>query len=319
MRRRLLFLFGIVLLVLVAFAILNWGDAALPGDSLPPPFDGWAAPDVPMNAAVYVAPQRPSAITARGFDGREAMGHVVRFEGVAVDPVREYAGRAEFVDAEEASVAALKLEADIWTRAGNRILLFGKPDSAWAGTVRAAWEGEDRVSWAECEPAAWRGWLLLPDDPRLPLLGLGFVRNRGDLLDGTLSEIGVEVGGLGSALRLARMDVASFGLYGDFGEAPSEINADVLRGTGTGMVVVAESSYPAFVVGSMWGRIVSAAGLEAIALGGEGVHYRSLEGGWHLMAKRYGRTLYFGVGASRAEVEEMAVAVIESQRDRRGG
>ena len=52
-------------------------------------------------------PGVPAAVTVRSADGREATGHVVRFEGVAVDPVREYAGPSEFVDAAETSVAAL--------------------------------------------------------------------------------------------------------------------------------------------------------------------------------------------------------------------
>ncbi|MDE2836482.1 MAG: hypothetical protein OXL97_03100 [Chloroflexota bacterium] len=319
MRRRLLFLFGILLVALVAFAFLNWNDAALPGEALPPPFDEWAAPDVPMNAAVYVAPQRPSAVTIRGADGREATGRVVRFEGVAVDPVREYAGRVEFVDAAEASVAALALEAGIWRRAEGRTLLFGKPDNAWAETVHVAWTGEDRLPWAERDPAARHGWLLLPDAPLSPLLALGFIRNREDVLDRTLAELGLGVGGLGTGLRFARVDLVSFGLYGEFGEAPSVINADVLRGMGAGIIVVAESSYPAFIVGLLWGRIVSAAGLEAVALGGEEAHYRSLDDEWHLMAKRYGRTLYFFVEASRGEVEKLALSVVQSQRARRGG
>ncbi len=318
MRRRLCFLFGILLVAAVALAILNWSDAAVPGKALPPPFDGWAALDVPMNAAVYVAPRPPAAVSVRA-DGREATGHVVRFEGVALDPVEEYAAGAEFVDAAEASVAALVLDADIWTQTPRQTLRFGKPDNPWAEAVRAAWGDEDRVPWAEREPAAWRGWLLLPDDPPSPLLALGFVRNRGNLLDGTLRALGIDVGGLGSGLRLARMDRVSFGLYGEFGEAPSEINADVLRGTGTGMIVVAESSYPAFVVGLLWGRIVSAAGLEAVTLGGEEAHYRSLGDGWRMTVKRYGRTLYFAVAPSRDEAEELALAVIESQRVRRGG
>ena len=317
MRRKLCFLLSVLLVAAVAFAILNWSDAALPGKTLPPPFDGWAAPDVPMNAAVYVAPRRPAAVTVRA-DGREATGHVVRFEGVAVDPVEQYAAQAEFVDAAEASVAALVLDVDIWKQARERTLWFGKPDDPWAETVRAAWGEDDRVPWAEREPVARRGWLLLPDDPPTPLLALGFVKNREDLLDRTLGELGVEVGGLGSGLRLARVDLVSFGLYGEFGEAPSEINADVLRGTGAGMIVVAESSYPAFVVGLLWGRIVSAARLDAVTLGGEEAHYRSLDDEWHMTAKRYGRTLYFAVAPSRSEADELALSVIESQRARRG-
>ena len=318
MRRRLCFLLGIVLFAVLAFAILNWSDAAVPGEALPPPFDGWAAPDVPMNAAVYVAPGRPAAVTVHGVEGSEAAGHIARFEGAALDPVEEYAARARFTDAKEASAVALVVEPDIWTRPQGPTLWFGKPDNTWAGAVRAAWGEEDRVPWAEREPAAWRGWLLLPDDPPSPLLALGFVRNREDLLDRTLAELGVEVSGLGSGLRLARMNLASFGLYGEFDEAPSEIDADVLRNTGTGLVVVAESSYPAFVVGLLWGRIASAARLEAIVLGGEEPHYRSLEDEWHMTAERYGRTLYFAVAPSRGEAEELTLSVIESQRARRG-
>ena len=312
------FLVGILALLfaVLAFALLNWSDAAVPGKALPSPFDEWAAPDVPMNAAVYVAPRRSAAVTVRA-DGEESELRAVRFEGVAIDPVREYAARAEFADAEDVPEASDALEADIWARTHGGTLWFGKPDNAWADMVRAAWGKEDRVPWAEREPAARRGWLLLPDGPPSPLLALGFVRNREDLLDRTLGELGVEAGGLGSALRLARMSLASFGLYGDFGEAPAGIDADVLRGTGMGLVVVAESSYPAFVVGLLWGRVVSAARLEAVTLDGEEGHYRSLDDGWHMTAKRYGRTLYFAVAPSRGEAEELALAIIESQRSRR--
>lgn len=318
MRRRLCFLFGIMLFAVLAFVVLNWSDAAVPGKSLPPPFDEWSAPDVPMNAAIYIAPRRPSAVAIRAPDGRESEVRVVRFEGVAVDPLREYAARAGFADTEDVSEAADALEADIWARTQGSALWFGKPDNDWADTVRAAWGEEDRVPWAEHEPIPWRGWLLLPDDPPSPLLGLGFIRNREDLLDRTLGELGVEAEGLGSALRLARMNLASFGLYGEFGDVPPEINADVLRGTGAGIIVVAESSYPAFLVGALWGRVVSAARLEAITLDGEEAHYRSLEDEWHMTAKRYGRTIYFAVAPSRSKAEELVLAVVESQRNRRG-
>ena len=318
MRRRLCFLLGIVLFAVLAFVLLNWSDAAVPGKALPPPFDEWGAPDVPMNAAIYIVPEDPSAVAIRAPEGRESEVRVVRFEGVALDPLREYAAQVEFVDAVDVSEAADALEADVWARTHGTALWFGKPDNAWADTVRAAWGEEDRVPWVEHEPVPWRGWLLLPDDPPSPLLALGFIRNREDLLDRTLGELGVEAGGLGSALRLARMNVASFGLYGEFGDAPTEINADVLRGTGAGIIVVAESSYPAFLVGALWGRVVSAARLEAITLDGEEAHYRSLDDEWHLTAKRYGRTLYFAVASSRGEAEELVQAVVESQRSRRG-
>ena len=314
------FLVGILALLfaVLAFVLLNWNDAAVPGKALPPPFDEWGAPDVPVNAATYIVPQHPSAVAIRALDGRESEVRVVRFEGVAIDPVREYAARAEFADAADVAEAADALEADIWTRTQERTLWFGEPDNAWADTVRAAWGEEDRLPWAEHEPVPWRGWLLLPDGPPSPLLALGFIRNREDLLDRTLGELGVEAGGLGSALRLARMNLASFGLYGEFGDAPPEINVDVLRGTGAGIIVVAESSYPAFIVGLLWGRIASAARLEAITLDGEEAHYRSLDDEWRLTAKRYGRTLYFAVAPTRSEAEGLALAVIESQRSRRG-
>ena len=318
MRRRLCFLLGILLFATVAFALLNWNDAAVPGKALPPPFDEWDAPDVSMNAAIFITPQHPSAVAIRAPEGRESEVRVVLFEGVAIDPVHEYAARTEFTDAEDVSEAADALEADIWARTHGGALWFGKPDNAWADTVRSAWGEEDRVPWAEHEPVPWRGWLLLPDGPQPPLLALGFIRNREDLLDRTLGELGVEAGGLGSALRLARMNVASFGLYGEFGDVPPEINSDVLRGTGAGIIVVAESSYPAFLVGALWGRVVSAARLEAITLDSEEAHYRSLDDEWHLTAKRYGRTLYFAVASSRDEAEELVQAVIESQRSRRG-
>ena len=319
LRRRLFFLLVILLFAVVAFAILNWNDAAAPGeDALPPGFEDWAAPDIPMNAAIYVAPRRPSAVSIRLPDGSKGELRVVRFEGVALDPVEEYAARAEFVDAGDAFKASLAPDEDVWRNASGSILRFGKPDGEWADAVRAAWDAEDLVPWSELELAVWQGWRLLPDDPPSPLLALGFIRNRGGLLDRTLSELGVEADGLGSALRLARMDLASFGLYGEFDDAPPEINSDVLRGTGAGIIAVSESSYPSFIVGALWGRVASAARIKAITVGGEEAHYRELEDEWHMTVKRYGRTLYFAVAPSRSEAETLMLAVIESQRSRQG-
>ena len=317
LRRRLFFLFMVLLFAMLAFAVLNWSNGALPGaNRLPPGFEDWAAPTVSMNAAVYVVPQRPSTVIIRRADGTRGDLRVVRFEGVALDPLNEFAARAEFVDASETSVAARALEEDIWRVESGRKLWYGKPDAEWARAVRAMWGGGDLVSWSEHEPAAWWGWRLLPDEAPSPLLALGFVRNRGGLVDRTLRELGVEADGLGSALQLARMNLASFGLYGQFDDAPPEVNSDVLRGTGAGLIAVSESTYPSFVVGALWGRVASAARLKAISVGGEEAHYRDLGDGWHMTVKRYGRTLYFVVAPSRSEAEALMLAVIESQRSR---
>lgn len=320
MRRRLSFLAGAALLALLVLALLNWNETAVPRESgLPPPFDDWAALDVPANAAVSIVSSSPVTLSLRSLDRREAMVRATRFESVAYDPMEEYAARAEFTDATDVSGAALALGPGIWTSAAGNVLLFGKPDNARADRARTAWTKEDRIPWMEYEPAAWRGWLLLPDDPPSPLLGLGFIRNREDLLDRTLGTLGVRVDGLDSALRFARMGTVSFGLYGRLGDAAVEIDADLLRGTGTGIIGVGESSYPAFVVAALWGRIASGGGLHAITVDGEEARHRALEGGWHLIAKRYGRTLYLAVGASRTEAEALALAVIENQRARRSG
>lgn len=318
MRRRLCFPLGILLFAVVAFALLNWNEAALPGKALPPPFDGWAVPDVPMNAALYVAPRRPSAVFIRGGDGQKKELRVISFEGVAIDPVHEYAARAELADAEDVSEAADALEEGMWSRRHPQTLWYGEPDNAWAETVRTAWGEGALAPWKERDATVRRGWLLLPDDAPSPLLGLGFIRNREDLLDRTFGEVEVEAEGLGAALRLARINMVSFGLFGEFDEAPPQLDSEVLRGTNSGVIVVGESSYPAFVVGLLWDRVASAAELDAITLGGEQAHYRSLEGDWHMTAKRYGRTFYFAVAASRTEAEGLVVAIIESQRSRRG-
>ena len=314
--KRLCVLFAFLLIALLLWALLNWNNAAVPGKGLPAPFDRWDALDAPMNAAALAAPARPALVIVRDADGRETAVRVRRFEGIAIDPLEQYAARAELTQPVDPADAARVLDPDSWTDGGGEVLTFGKPENAWAETARTAWTQERRVSWARREPAAWRGWRLLPDDAPSPLMALGFLRSRADLVDRTFAAAGVNVEGLGGALRLARMNVTAFGIYGAFGNEPIEVSAPALREAGMGVIAVAESAYPAFVVSALWGRASATAGLAPTTVDGEPAHYRDLDG-WHLVALRYGKTLYAAVGASRPEAESLARAIIASQRTRR--
>lgn len=315
------YVLGALALVIVPMAVavaLTWGDRALPGaDPLPPKFADWRMPGVEANVVVRLLPDAPVPLRSlRNETGAPLAGA----EGVALGPGGRYAARLEFANEEDAEAATGLVDFGGWKgRDGANLSVLGW-DEEWGLTVRTAWARNNRVAWEEREPAVWRGWSLLPDDPPGPPLAFGFARNRSDLTERLLREAGLSAGSIGSALGFARVDLAAFAVYGEMATLPYNRGADFLRDSDIGVLAVAESGYPGVVLRLLFGTLASRAGLERTDVDGQESYYRAFEErGLHVMLTRYGRTVYVAMAQSKENAEELVRSVVESQRLRAEG
>ena len=315
-RRCILAALAVIVIVPLVAVALTWGDRALPGDDpLPPKFADWRMPDVEANIAALLRPDAPLPLRALT---DETGTPITEAEGVALGPGGRYAARLRFANPDDAQFAAEYVDFGGWKGVDGDALSVTGWDEVWGLTARTAWARDERVSWEEREPAVWRGWSLLPDDPPAPPVAFGFVRNRSDLTERMLREAGLSAGSLGSALGFARVDVASFAVYGEMASLPYNRGADFLRDADIGVLAVAESGYPGIALRLAFGALTSRSGFARADVDGQEAYHRAFEErGVHLMMTRYGRTIYAAMAQSKDNAEALVRSVEESQRSRR--
>ena len=296
------------------------GDAALPAG-----FAGLGIPDVDANAIVYLSAGEPVGLPLGAFGATDlvAGARVVSIESVVNDPARDFAVRAELVDeatargVAEAALAAAAGDPARWVQTDGLFVAAGRSETAWGDGLREAWATGSRVTIEERYPDVWEAVRLLPEEvPGRPVLA-GIARNAADRLDATLAATDISLRGLASALSLIRADVVAFGAYAaDPSDLPEELTRDALRGSGVGVIGVSQAGYPGFVVGFLFDQFAERANLEKTEFGGTDALYRVVEGDLHLMVKAYGSSIYLAVAPTRAEVEALVLAVVQSQEAR---
>ncbi|MCI0816546.1 MAG: hypothetical protein J4N29_05825 [Chloroflexi bacterium] len=289
---------------------------------------GFAAHDMPgvdANAYVYVNAGEPARVPLGAFGATDlvAGAGVVSIEVVVDDPDRDFAARAELVDeatariVAEAALSVASADAARWVQADGPIVAFGHSEGPWGDTIREAWAVGSRVTIEERYPDVWEAIRLLPEDAPGRSVAVGFARNAPDLLDATLEAIGFSLPGLASALALIRADVIVFGVYAaDPSRLPERLDREALRGSGIGVLGVAQAGYPGFVVGFLFDQFAERANLEETEVGGTTALYRVVDGDVHLMVKAYGSSIFLAAAPTRAEVEALVLAVVRSQESR---
>ena len=289
---------------------------------------GFAAHDMPgvdANAYVYVNAGEPARVPLGAFGATDlvAGAGVVSIEVVVDDPDRDFAARAELVDeatarlVAEAALSVASADAARWVQADGPIVAFGHSEGPWGDTIREAWAAGSRVTIEERYPDVWEAIRLLPEDAPGRSVAVGFARNAPDLLDATLEAIDFRLPGLASALALIRADVIAFGVYAaDPSNLPERLDRDALRGSGIGVLGVAQAGYPGFVVSFLFDRFAERANLEETDLGGTTALYRVVDGDLHLMVKAYGSSIFLAAAPTRAEAEALVLAVVRSQESR---
>ena len=315
-----------LVLALGVLALAGCATGAKAGEPvLPAGFAAFDMPDVDANAYVYVNAGEPTQVPlgAFGANGLVAGPGVLSIEVVVNDPDRDFAARAEFVDeataqrVAEAARSAASADAARWVQADGTVVAVGRSEGPWGDGIREAWAVGSRVTIEERYPDVWEAIRLLPEDAPGRPVAVGFARNAPDLLDATLEATDLSLPGLASALSLIRANVIAFGVYAaDPSNLPERLDRDALRGSGIGVLGVAQAGYPGFVVSFLFDRFAERANLEETDLGGTTALYRVVDGDLHLMVKAYGSSIFLAAAPTKAEVEALVLAVVRSQESR---
>ncbi len=315
-----------LVLALGVVALAGCAVGAKAGEpALPAGFAALDMPDVDANAFVYVNAGQPARVPLGAFGATDlvAGAGVVSIEVIVNDPDSDFAARAEFVDGAtarrvaEAARSVASADAARWVSSEGAVVAVGHSDAAGGNLVREAWAAGSRVTIEERYPDAWEAIRLLPEDAPGRPVAVGFARNAPDLLDATLAATDFSLPGLASALSFIRADVIAFGVYAaDPSQLPEQLNREALRGSGIGVLGVAQAGYPGFVVGFLFDQFAERANLEETEVGGTTALYRVVDGDLHLMVKAYGSSIYLATAPTRAEVEALLLAVVRSQEAR---
>ena len=303
-----------------AALVAGCASAAKAGDpALPAGFAERGIPDVELTAYLYVDAGAPLELPTSAFGGdSDAPASLARLEGAALSLGVDQAVRLDLANASDAaSVGALARGSagpSAWVEVVGTRVALGTSEGAWADALRAAWAGDARAAVASRYPAVWDVLRMLPPDPPGRPIAVGFAREVRETGSGALALGGIDVPGLGSALRFLRVETLAFGAYSnDLAVLPSEASAEAIAESGVGIVAVADAEYPGVIVGLLIGGFADRLGLAEATVAGEQARYRSLPGGLHLLFKDYGATLYFVVSGTRQGAEELLGSIITAQ------
>jgi hypothetical protein len=199
-------------------------------------------------------------------------------------------------------------ESVVWADADATSFRFG-PLSPWGNHVRTAWARQPSESFPARYPGVWKGLQSMPEAPPSSPIAAGFVRNFGPLLQDLISKADIAAPNLAEGLSLGRVDSISFVVYSDaFTQLPESIGPGLLRDLDISILAVADSAYPAFVVGLVLDAFVSALRLDPIGVASATVYQGKVAEDIHVVVFRDSATLFFAI----AHAPEQAIALVEA-------
>ena len=202
-----------------------------------------------------------------------------------------------------------------WTDADTTSLRVG-PVSPWGDRVRSAWAREPSASFATRYPDIWDDLQSMPEAPPSPPIAAGFVRNFGPLLEHLIRKADITVPNLTDGLSLVRVDNIAFVAYADdFSQLPESLGPESLRDLDVSILAVADSTYPALVVGRVFDGFVSALGLSPVSIADVTAYEREVSDGIHAVVLRDGTTLFFAIAPTARD----AIALIQATVTSRSG
>jgi hypothetical protein len=313
---------ALVFASLLAFAGCEDDVPATGNPALPEGIAETRLPSGEANAFIYIDPPSTAGVPAEllSSDSDTSADEVdleaEGLEGLMLDLGGDYAVRVRFASSGEAGSAAPRIEklvqdeAHSWTETIDRSVLTGRAAGQWGTDARESWTSGTREAVADQFPDFWAQLRRMPEEPPSPPVAAGFVRNVGDLPNRLFRAAGVEVPGLAEGLTLVRVSSIVFVAYsGGLGELPSHLGSSLLEDLNTGILAVADSSYPSLVVGQVFDSFVGALGLSEVTLEGETAYYREIDADLHLVVMRNGSALFFAVGATREYAEGLVSSV----------
>ncbi|MCI0821888.1 MAG: hypothetical protein J4N64_00605 [Chloroflexi bacterium] len=220
-----------------------------------------------------------------------------------------------FVSAQD-SQAALELVSDALdsgTVRGHRLdeqLFLATGDQQWREAVTGAYNSGDLVSVKEGFPTTWALLNHLPASPPSKPVMAGVLHLDANLLQSLMASVDVEAEGIGNAFGLVRVESMAFAVYTDDPlRMSTELNYERLVESGSGILLVSQSSYPGPIVSFMLGVMSERTDLELIELGTTNARYRRVEG-LHLIIKNRGSLLFAAIATTRQDAEELMLSAL---------
>lgn len=189
-------------------------------------------------------------------------------------------------------------------------MLVVRGAGSWARSVRGALEADGLVLLRDRDPVAWATITNLPENPPSRPVAVGMLKMDEMLIESLVGKVGISLNGMSRAFTFVNVETIGFGLYADEQITVSGgTGTNMLKDSGAGVLVIAESGYPGFAVSFMLGVVSGCIGMETIDLGDTEVRYRTKDD-LHLMIANKGKILFGALTESKEATENLMLNAI---------
>lgn len=207
-------------------------------------------------------------------------------------------------------VSATLASENIWGQRQDDQLFLATGDQSWRDAVTGAYVSRELESVKTASPSTWNLLSNLPKSPPAKPVMAGVLHLDADLLQSLMASVDLEAEGIGNAFGLVRVESMAFAVYtGDPLHISTAFNYEQLINTGSGILLVSQSSYPGPIVSFMLGVMSDRTDLELIELGTTNARYRRIED-LHLVIKNRGSLLFAAIATNRADAEELMLSAL---------
>ncbi|MDA1036718.1 MAG: hypothetical protein O3B65_07575 [Chloroflexi bacterium] len=305
-----------IALIATALALAACGGTTDGKAALPEGLAQATAPSGMINAYAYVHVSPPLTMTTEDFgDTVQTRSLGVEMIEVSVQDIGLFAARLMFTKRDQAEAVSrleksgpgsIGMSGRAWS---DRTITFSRGTLTGDPLTSIRWP-PDAVLVRDRFPTFWDDLQLAPTEPPAPPFVAGFVRNVGELLDALIASSGVAVPNLSDALALVRVGEITFiGYADDIATLPTNVESGVLQDLDASVLAIANSNYPAAVVGQVFEGFAGALGLEPIDVDGRTAHARALPPQIDLVVLREGATLFFAIAPTRAQTIALIASI----------
>lgn len=314
--------FAPLLMVPVLLLLIAGCTDLKPGDPvLPDGFQESQVPDASVKAYLYLKSPEPISVPVERFvedaqlrqqlPAQVAIGLWLVWVGPTP---RSFGMGLQFQDSATLDAVATTLEqADSswdYMRQGDWLYAF-KGDAEWVQAIKSAIRDGRYVEIAEAYPEEWALVRLLPETPPGQIVAAGFARLDEEFVTGiaeTAQGTGADVKSLIDAVNVKS---AAFGLYAE--QVPATLatfSEAFLKDMGLSGLVVTKTGYPGFIIGLMFSRAASGAGLEKTEITGGDAYHKTLQEDLHVFIKNFGSTFFVAGAADKSSAQTLMESVV---------
>lgn len=288
---------------------------------LPDGLDGATVPDVDSRGYLYFNPGVPVVVSGSLFNvgipvedlpANISLDHATLLLGTTTENV---GASLMFSSADDSRAAwnmlseTLSID-DVWGTRQDKQMFLATGDQSWRDGITGAYARDSMVSVKEFSPSNWNLLTNLPETPPSKPVMAGVLELDAQMLHSLMASVDMEAEGIGNAFGLVRVESLAFAVYTDDPlHMSTEFNYDRLVDSGSGILLVSQSSYPGPVVSFMLGVMSDRTDLELIELANTNARYRMVDD-LHMIIKNRGSLLYAAIATSRANAEELMLSAL---------